>query len=366
MIRALLLPFAVFSTLFVVAQNFNGQWKGHFQDLTSANAESCEYTLDITVEGNKISGNSYTYFSENNQRYYTICKISGTLNAAKKELMIHETSLVKTNLPTHIQNCFQKHALHFSLESGQEILKGSWNPALKDGHCGHGTTYLTRKPLQTAFQSQNNPIVSNRSRTPISTTNITSATQTNRRTQQPTNRTAAQTSSANTNGTKPTPVNTTIVMTASIPTTGNNLIQSSSTSSTGSSISSKKHEVVHYPSYILARQLNIISSYDIENSNIRIELYDNGEIDGDSISLFFNQQVILSKKQLSDNPFIFELTINPDTESELLMFAENLGLEPPNTAFMVIIDGRKRHQTRITSDLQKSGVIRFSKKRISN
>ena len=44
------------------------------------------------------------------------------------------------------------------------------------------------------------------------------------------------------------------------------------------------------------------------------------------------------------------------------MYAENLGTIPPNTALMVITDGHHRYEVRITSDLEKSGVIRFMQK----
>ena len=41
------------------------------------------------------------------------------------------------------------------------------------------------------------------------------------------------------------------------------------------------------------------------------------------------------------------------------MYAENLGEIPPNTALMVVTDGENRYEVRISSDLEKSGVIRF-------
>ena len=41
------------------------------------------------------------------------------------------------------------------------------------------------------------------------------------------------------------------------------------------------------------------------------------------------------------------------------MYADNLGSIPPNTALMVVTDGGNRYEVRISSDLQKSGLIRF-------
>ena len=46
------------------------------------------------------------------------------------------------------------------------------------------------------------------------------------------------------------------------------------------------------------------------------------------------------------------------------MYAENLGAIPPNTALMIVTDGDKRYEVRITSDTEKSGTIIFTHKKI--
>jgi hypothetical protein len=53
------------------------------------------------------------------------------------------------------------------------------------------------------------------------------------------------------------------------------------------------------------------------------------------------------------------LPINSDEINELVMYADNLGTIPPNTALMIVTDGNKRYEVRVTSDLKKSGTIRF-------
>ena len=61
------------------------------------------------------------------------------------------------------------------------------------------------------------------------------------------------------------------------------------------------------------------------------------------------------------------LDIDEDEQmNELVMYAENLGSIPPNTALMIVTDGTKRYEVRITSDLEKSGVINFVHKKTSN
>jgi len=103
-----------------------------------------------------------------------------------------------------------------------------------------------------------------------------------------------------------------------------------------------------------------VKTIEIMNPTFRVDLYDNGDIDGDSISLFYNGKLLLSHKRLTDKPLTLTLDANTgDQSNELTMYAENLGVIPPNTALMVVTDGDKRHEVRIASDLKRSGTIRF-------
>ena len=68
----------------------------------------------------------------------------------------------------------------------------------------------------------------------------------------------------------------------------------------------------------------------------------------------------LSNKRLTTKAISLTLNVENDNSiNELTMYAENLGTIPPNTALMIITDGPNRYEVRITSDLEKSGVIRF-------
>jgi len=108
------------------------------------------------------------------------------------------------------------------------------------------------------------------------------------------------------------------------------------------------------------RNNTLVRTIEIENETFRVDLYDNGEIDGDSISLIFNGKLILAKKRLSDKAITLTLNVDDKKDvNELIMYAENLGSIPPNTALMVVTDGNNRYEVRISSDLEKSGSIRF-------
>ena len=91
-----------------------------------------------------------------------------------------------------------------------------------------------------------------------------------------------------------------------------------------------------------------------------VTLYDNGEIDGDSITLIYNDEVLTTHKRLTDKALTFYIKIKPgNSRNELIMYAENLGSIPPNTALMVIYDGKKRHELNIKSTAKTNGAVSF-------
>ena len=98
----------------------------------------------------------------------------------------------------------------------------------------------------------------------------------------------------------------------------------------------------------------------INNKSIDIELYDNGAIDFDSISVFFNNKMMLKKTMLSHKAIKLKLTLDDSLPyNELGMFANNEGLIPPNTATLILIDGENRYEMEINSSLNRTGTLRL-------
>jgi len=107
------------------------------------------------------------------------------------------------------------------------------------------------------------------------------------------------------------------------------------------------------------REKDLVKTIPIDTAFIKIELYDNAEIDDDTVSVFLNNTLLLYKKRLTGKPLVLDVNVFPNTDYELMMYAENLGRIPPNTSLMVITAGRKRYQLHLSSSEQKSAVVRF-------
>jgi zinc protease len=106
----------------------------------------------------------------------------------------------------------------------------------------------------------------------------------------------------------------------------------------------------------------VTKTIDTKSAEVKIELYDNGDIDGDEVTVYFNGNVVSSKAKLTDKAITINLKAIKGATNELVMFAENLGSIPPNTALMKVYCDGQTYELRIESDEKKNGAIRFNLK----
>ena len=127
-----------------------------------------------------------------------------------------------------------------------------------------------------------------------------------------------------------------------------------------------QRKVVNYvvESQFKERENVVVQEIEVNSDSLKIDFYDNGEVDGDSISVFFNQQLMAFSQRLSTRSLHFDITLDASKQfNELSMFADNLGSIPPNTALMIVSDGVKEHQIRLSSSLDKNATIRIKRKK---
>ncbi len=108
------------------------------------------------------------------------------------------------------------------------------------------------------------------------------------------------------------------------------------------------------------RQNELVKEIVVSSKQLSITVYDNGEIDGDTVSVYLNGKVVLPKKRLSTVPLQLKLTLDEQQDlQELTFVAENLGRIPPNTALMIVDTGTQQYRLQVLSTDKKNAVFRF-------
>jgi hypothetical protein len=112
------------------------------------------------------------------------------------------------------------------------------------------------------------------------------------------------------------------------------------------------------PKALETRSNNVVKHIFTDSAEIKIELYDNGIIDGDTVTIYHNNELLVSKKGLSGKPITLKIKVAASQpHHELVMVADNLGSIPPNTSLMVVTANDKRYEIFISSDDKKNAKV---------
>jgi hypothetical protein len=329
--RIVILLLFFLMTTAVNAQKIDGQWRGYFDsngDIVTAAAGNTEYVLEIEIKGTDVTGYSYSYFQD--RKYFVICSIKGTFNKSDKTMLVTETARLKGVTPPGQGDCLQTHFLKYQKTAGVEQLVGRWKPAAGQGDCGTGATTLIRKTLDKNIKG-----------TTKGHTRMTVSRGQETDTKKPANKKTTET-----------------IIRREVPT-----IDTAATNKDIAGTDSIKR--ITQP--VLSADINyekrtntLVKTIEIASDSFQVFLYDSGDVDGDSVSLFYNGKLLLSHQRLELKPIT--LTLDATTSNginELVMYAETLGTIPPNTALMIVTDGTQRYEIYLTSDLEKSATIKF-------
>lgn len=113
------------------------------------------------------------------------------------------------------------------------------------------------------------------------------------------------------------------------------------------------------------RSIQTIGEITFSSDSLQLSVFDNGTVDGDTISMILNGKVLAEKIKLTTNAYRVTVPakINAGDSLMLIMHAESLGLIPPNTGLLIIQDGTNRHEIRFEGDMQRSSAVVLRKRK---
>jgi len=91
---------------------------------------------------------------------------------------------------------------------------------------------------------------------------------------------------------------------------------------------------------------------------VKIMLYDNGVVDDDTVTVFFDNTVVLDRYRITEKAKELDIFLSKDGQPHILeLFANNLGSIPPNTALIVVMAGKERYEVHASYDLSTNAQI---------
>lgn len=382
------------SSVSVKAQNISGQWIGRFTSEEDPGGGGTDYVLEIELNGNELSGYSYTYFSIAGKRYFVICRLKGSYDKGSKSVVVNEIETIKTNTPPDFDNCHQSHELTYLKQKDKESLVGKWKPSEKGSTCGKGYTELERKALVKEKTTKNadetkkalvkqptlikKEDLKTKPQTPSTSVLKKTAPNTSQASAKPP--VAAQKSIVKTTPQKSVPTPPQAVPKPIVPeelpiaaapkvaqqTVKDNYNEKKNLDKSALPAESGKAKNMsdNTKEKLAKRTYQVIKVIEVSEPTIKVDIYDNGQVDGDVVSIYLNEKQLLSSKMLTAQPITLQIKIdNQDEVYDLIMFAESLGSIPPNTALMIVTTPTQRYEINISSNEQTSGAIRFKFKK---
>lgn len=321
------------------SQDITGLWQGTlFNDTTE---QYYRYEIAISEQKGRLSGFSHTWFLLNGQQYYGVKKVK--VRRVDGKIIVEDDGLVANNYPVppakHIR---QLNILTYSESDTLRVLSGPF------------TTNRTReyRPLTGKIQLTRKKDFRQSSLVPhleeLKLDGQLSFIQ---------QEVAEQDMAA-----------ATVKNSSSIPS------REPSTTAVSAKkeddVKNKRDEPATIPKNINpAAEVNVREeiiqrSVEISSDSLLLTLFDNGEVDGDTVSVLANGVVIIPKARLSTAAVQYSLDISGMDSVKLVMYAENLGTIAPNTGLLVVRDGKELHEIRFSGNLSQNAAIVFRKKKV--
>lgn len=338
------------------AQNLSGIWRGYF--VTEA-YDQYKFEVQIKQDPKRtVGGVSYSYLTT---VFYGKATLTGSYDPKTKKILLQEIKTVELRMSGSSVACIMRCLMEYSKSGKEEFLEGTYTSKYeksdkdfgisKGAGCGGGKVFL-RKVTTSDFYVEPFLRQGPAARKPNVATTKPNAT------------------SPKTTVPKPAPRTTTKPPVASSPAKPKTPVtprKDSVRKTTAPPVARQDAPKVtvpapriNLPATTRNRTNDLAETVRVSADEISIKIYDNGEIDDDTISVYLDNKLVLSQKRLTAAPLTVNLKMDPDNPDHVLVLvAENLGRIPPNTSLMIVQDGDKRHQVRITSTEQKNAMVRF-------
>jgi hypothetical protein len=366
------------------AQDLTGIWRGHFKSsnyskLLDSLGIDDRYKFETQIEQNSKSFSGVTY-SYRSTVFYGKAACYGAINPKTKKVLLEENKLLEVQSAGG-SACLMTLFLQYSKVGEEEFLEGTFTAMdVRDSTaCPGGTVFLRKVPNSDFYKEpflvekeKKSPPVARSTppaaHKPVDTSKTKVAAAPKKSTTAATKPPAVKTKTNKPPASKPLATTKTAAKpkpkppVADVPLKRNEALKQLSTKDTLKTVSPKASIGVPVPRVIESRVNELVKTITTSAKDVYIKIYDNGTIDNDTVSVYVDNKLVVSRQRLTEKPIIVKINLDEKTDfHELVMVAENLGEIPPNTSLMIVNAGDQQYEVRITSTEQKNAVVHFRK-----
>jgi hypothetical protein len=366
MLKSIFLPALFFISSPLFSQELTGIWRGNF---FSESGEQYKIEVQLENKGNKISGVTYSYLTT---VFYGKATMTGNFNRSSEKVLFEEIKTVELRMSGMAVACIMKYNLIYTKSGKEEFLEGTYTSKYeKDSYggkkgedCGGGRVYLRRVvtsdfPME-PFLKKKAATPDTRKRTDSSIVKKPTVTGPQTNVAQKPKPPLPKTTTTTKTNTSPKPSSSVAQIKKPKTDSVKTIVPKSTDGENNTSKATQPKITLPKPTAISSRQNELVNTFMVHTEQVTVKLYDNGEIDGDTISVYLDNKLVLSQKRLTAAALELKLKMDEDNSThDLVMVAENLGRIPPNTSLMIVEAGDDRYTARITSTYQKNAMVRF-------
>jgi hypothetical protein len=356
MTRSTLLLFLCIISVHLSAQNLTGRWQGSF--IANGDAVINNFTYELIIKENANHQITAQTITKRADQFYASAFAKGTHSIRTQLVQIEETSFEQIKIANELEACLMSNFLTYKNINGHEILEGSYMSTVVGGqrNCGSGKVFLEKV---SSLLTLNNPKVDTKNiDTQKKKAIIAQKTITNNKTT-PSKSTKIDTpntilnASISANKIPPSVEKKNIQATvnSTIETdTDEVVVENEATPTSTTTQNSIRNQPINLPWVLVGRENKLVKKIITNSKTVSIDLFDNGTIDNDTIIVFDNKKLLVNKKRLSYKAIHLEFNFTENSrEHEVIIVAHNMGTVPPNTALLLLKDGKNRQEYFITS-----------------
>jgi hypothetical protein len=132
------------------------------------------------------------------------------------------------------------------------------------------------------------------------------------------------------------------------------------TATTDVIVEKEKPKKTEKPDKINGRDVELGETVKIKNHKIKLKIWDSQIEDGDVVSIYLGDKVLLNHHKLTTKPEEFEFELPAGIkEHYLTVYADDFGRSEPNTAAIIINDGVKEQRIDLTAGRKKQESVKI-------